>query len=73
MQTDINMRGCNASAEAATDTTANIADVADYIAELTDELSHLAVAKNLVFLASLLNLAKMEAKRVSDSASPFMQ
>ena len=47
--------------------------VASYIAQLSDELGRLASAKNLTFLASLLNLAALEAKRMSDTTKSLMQ
>ena len=46
-------------------TTQSKKEVAEYVAELTEELSHLAKVSDLPVLAYLLDIAKLEARTQS--------
>ena len=46
--------------------------VAAYIADMSKELSRMAMTQNLTLAASLLSLAAVEARRISEPAGALM-
>lgn len=44
-------------------------DIADYVADMSDELGRMAAAGGLDVLATLLKLAGVEARRIADAES----
>ena len=47
--------------------TTSVRDIAEYIAELSDQLANMATTNKFTLLAALLQLASVEAKRTATS------